>query len=88
MMSVCLQGVDSAFDEAETGLDQALADLQAYLKDVRRQLGAGAEVSYVSLNKDPFLLEVPEVRAGLGEGVRLSRESTGSPMHERHESSL
>lgn len=61
--------MDSAFDEAEEGLEQALANLQAYLKDVRRQLGAGAEVSYVSLNKDPFLLEVPEVRTGLGQGV-------------------
>ena len=77
MMSICLQGVDSAFDEAEEGLEQALADLQAYLKDVRQQLGAGAEVAYVSLNKDPFLLEVPEVRAGLEQGPWLSWGRTG-----------
>ena len=38
--------------EAEAGLTQ-------YLKDMRRTLGKGA--SYVSVNKDAYLLEVPQV---------------------------
>ena len=42
------------------------ADMAEYLQQIRRQLGAGKDLCYVTVNKDVNLLEIPEV-------IRLSR---------------
>ena len=36
------------------------------LQEARRAVGGGVKVQYVSLNKDSHVLEVPEVRPGVG----------------------
>ena len=54
------QGVDAAFDSAEAEVAAAEASLEQYLAEIRRRLGRG--ISYVNLNKESHLLEVPEVR--------------------------
>ena len=54
------QGVDAAFDSAEAEVAAAEASLEQYLAEIRRRLGRG--ISFVNLNKENHLLEVPEVR--------------------------
>jgi hypothetical protein len=46
--------------------------LEAYLREVRREVGGGRDTKYVALNKESHVIEVPEVsRAGgcVGVGV-------------------
>lgn len=56
-----VQGVDKKYDEAEGRVKDAEADLAEYLQQIRRQLGAGKDLCYVTVNKDANLLEVPQV---------------------------
>ncbi|KAG2496433.1 hypothetical protein HYH03_005657 [Edaphochlamys debaryana] len=59
-------GVDEEFDAAVEEVSAAESTLNDYLKEVRSQLGS-KDVSYVHVNKDPYLLELPEAlekRAG------------------------
>ena len=53
-------GVDPAYDAAEAAVAEAELSLAEYLKSARRELGAGKEVKFASLNKDSHVLEVPE----------------------------
>ncbi|WIA28905.1 hypothetical protein OEZ86_011429 [Tetradesmus obliquus] len=56
-------GVDPAYDAAKAAVEEADRDLQAYLARVRKQLDCRS-VSYVSMNKDSHVLEVPEAACG------------------------
>lgn len=58
---VTLQGVDKDFDEAEEAVKGREADLAEYLRQIRAEFGAGQELSYVTVNKDANLLEIPQV---------------------------
>ena len=58
---LCLQGVDKAFDDAVDGVAAVQEQLEEHLQDVRRTLKGKSSISYVSLNKDSHVLEVPEV---------------------------
>lgn len=49
--------MDEQFDAAEAAVQQAEADLQRHLKEVRRRIG-GSEICFVSVNKDSHLIEV------------------------------
>ena len=60
-MSLLEQGVDEAFDAAKAAIQGADRRLKEYLKEVRSTLGAGKEVTYVTVNKESHLIEVPEV---------------------------
>lgn len=53
-----LQGVDAEFDAAEDAVSQAKADLHTHLKDVRKRMGGGREIVFVTVNKDSHLIEV------------------------------
>ena len=55
------QGIDAAFDEAESAVDEAEDNLKAYLKDVKSEVSSS--IKYASANKDTHLLEVPEDKA-------------------------
>jgi hypothetical protein len=50
--------VDEQFDAAEAAVQQAEADLHRHLKEVRRRIGGGSEICFVSVNKDSHLIEV------------------------------
>ena len=39
-------------------MQQAEADLQRHLKEVRRRIGGGSEICFVAVNKDSHLIEV------------------------------
>lgn len=56
-----LQGVDQEYDDAEGRVKDREADLAEYLGQIRKQLGGGKELCYVTVNKDVNLLEVPQV---------------------------
>ena len=56
-----VQGVDKEYDDAEGRVKDMEADLAEYLHQIRRQLGAGKELCYVTVNKDVNLLEIPQV---------------------------
>ena len=60
-MQPMLQGVDKAHDDAEGRVKDREADLSDYLSQVRRQLGGGKDLCYVTVNKDANLLEIPQV---------------------------
>lgn len=49
----------------EAALQEAEGHLRQHLQDVRRQLGAGASVSYVPLHKETHVLEIPQVPSRL-----------------------
>ncbi len=53
--------MDAKYDDAVGRLKDVEADLAAYLQQIRGQLGAGKDLSYVTVNKDVNLLEIPEV---------------------------
>ncbi len=55
-----LQGVDADYDAAEAAVEAKEGDLNDHLKEVRRAIGGGREVCYVSVNKDSHLIEVPQ----------------------------
>lgn len=55
------QGVDEEYDAAEAELRAADEGLKYYLRGVRSKLGAGKDVTYVAVNKESHLIEVPEV---------------------------
>lgn len=59
--ALLLQGVDKEYDDAEGRVKDREADLADHLKQVRRQLGAGKDVCFVTVNKDANLLEMPQV---------------------------
>ena len=50
--------MDEQFDAAEAAVQQAEADLHRHLKEVRRRIGGGSEICFVSVNKDSHLIEV------------------------------
>ncbi|KAK9844444.1 hypothetical protein WJX74_002610 [Apatococcus lobatus] len=54
------QGVDAAFDEAEAEIKSAEKALKAYLKEVCTKLEAGNDITYISLQKESHLLEIPQ----------------------------
>ena len=54
-----MQGVDADYDAAEAAVNAREDDLKEHLKDVRRSLGGGREVCFVSVNKESHLIEVP-----------------------------
>ncbi len=56
-----MQGVDQEYDNAEGRVKDKEADLAEYLDQIRKQLGAGENLCYVTVNKDVNLLEVPQV---------------------------
>ncbi len=56
------QGVDADFDAAEVAVEEAEADLQAHLRDVRKQIGGGREICFVAVNKESHLIEVRDSR--------------------------
>lgn len=56
-----MQGVDAKYDDAVGRVKDVEADLAEYLQQIRRQLGAGKDLCYVTVNKDVNLLEIPEV---------------------------
>ncbi len=89
-----MQGVDTDYDSAEAAVNAREDDLKDHLKDVRRSLGGGREVCFVSVNKESHLIEVPHARliplwrsptaaAALAharwDGGRCARPSTASP---------
>ena len=53
--------MDKEYDEAEGRVKDAEADLAEYLQQIRRQLGAGKDLCYITVNKDANLLEIPQV---------------------------
>ena len=53
--------MDKEFDDAEGRVKDAEADLAEYLQQIRRQLGAGKDLCYITVNKDANLLEIPQV---------------------------
>lgn len=53
-----LQGVDPEFDAADAEVEEASEALQEHLVTVRKALGGGREVCFVSVNKDSHLIEV------------------------------
>ncbi|KXZ50845.1 hypothetical protein GPECTOR_15g531 [Gonium pectorale] len=64
-------GVDEGYDAAVDAVDAANAQLQDYMKEVRQKLNC-REVSWVSVNKDSHLLEVPDaVAARIGGDFQL-----------------
>ena len=56
-----MQGVDKEYDDAEGRVKDKEADLAEYLAHIRKQLGAGKDLCYVTVNKDVNLLEIPQV---------------------------
>ncbi|KAG2440549.1 hypothetical protein HYH02_010133 [Chlamydomonas schloesseri] len=56
------QGVDEAYDSALEGIEAAERQLQEHLKELRSRFNC-RELTYVSVNKDSHLLEVPEALA-------------------------
>lgn len=56
-------GVDAAYDAARQRIRDTEAALQGHLQDVKQQLGC-SEVTYIQLNKEPYVFEVPQVGAG------------------------
>ena len=56
-----MQGVDKEYDDAEGRVKDKEADLAEYLAQIRKQLGAGKNLGYVTVNKDVNLLEIPQV---------------------------
>ena len=53
--------MDREYDDAEGRVKDAEADLAEYLQQIRRQLGAGKDLCYITVNKDANLLEIPQV---------------------------
>lgn len=53
--------MDAKYDDAVGRVKDVEADLEEYLQQIRRQLGAGKDLCYVTVNKDVNLLEIPEV---------------------------
>ncbi|CAL8470971.1 g10513 [Coccomyxa elongata] len=66
-------GADAAFDDADARVAAVEADLAQHLKDVRKKLGCSG-ITYVSLNKDSHLLDIPDSAA---DGVPSSYELVG-----------
>ena len=58
-----MQGVDGAFDEAEAAIAATEKSLKTYLKEVRSCCDAGNEITYISLQKESHVLEIPQVSA-------------------------
>ena len=56
-----LRSTDAAFDEAEAEIKSAEKALKAYLKEVCTKLEAGNDITYISLQKESHLLEIPQV---------------------------
>jgi len=55
------EGVDEEYDRAAARVHQAQTDLDAYLQEARSEVGAGGKlVKMISLQKDPYVLEVPD----------------------------
>lgn len=57
-MGRMLQGVDPEFDAADAEVEAASEALEEHLISVRKALGGGREVCFVSVNKDSHLIEV------------------------------
>ena len=53
--------MNKEYDDAEGRVKDAEADLADYLQQIRRQLAAGKDLCYVTVNKDANLLEIPQV---------------------------
>lgn len=56
-----VQGVDAAFDEAEAEISLAENDLKKHLREVQDRFDAGGAITYISLQKESHLLEIPQV---------------------------
>ncbi len=56
-----MQGVDEAFDEAESVINAADKSLKVFLKEARARCDAGSEMTYISLQKESHVLEIPQV---------------------------
>ena len=58
-----MQGVDAEYDEAEAAIAAAEKGLKAYLREARDDCDAGKEITYISLQKESHVLEIPQVSA-------------------------
>ena len=74
--------MDKEYDDAEGRVKDAEADLAEYLQQIRRQLGAGKDLCYVTVNKDANLLEIPQVTLQQQQDHLLL--SLASAWHEQH----
>lgn len=74
--------MDKEFDDAEGRVKDAEADLAEYLQQIRRQLGAGKDLCYITVNKDANLLEVPQVT--LHQQQEHLMPSTAGFCHQEH----
>ena len=56
-----MQGVDEAFDESESAINAAEKSLKVFLKEARARCDAGSEMTFISLQKESHVLEIPQV---------------------------
>lgn len=66
------QGVDKCYDDSEAEVVAREADLLQYLEQIRRQLRAGKELCYVTVNKDANLLEIPQASTQWQSGAAVT----------------
>lgn len=74
--------MDKEYDDAEGRVKDAEADLAEYLQQIRRQLGAGKDLCYITVNKDANLLEIPQV--SLQQQQEHLMPSTAGSCHQEH----
>eukprot|EP00899_Mesostigma_viride_P023184 jgi/Mesvir1/404/Mv11296-RA.1 len=55
-------GMDEDFDAAQAEISRIEAELNEFLKTQRKALGGSSEVTYVTVGKDRYLIEVPDER--------------------------
>ncbi|EIE20176.1 hypothetical protein COCSUDRAFT_18682, partial [Coccomyxa subellipsoidea C-169] len=56
-------GAEAAFDNADARVAAVEAEFEQHLKEVKKKLGCSS-ISYVSVNKDSHLLDIPDSAAG------------------------